>query len=70
MGAVAPAWDKKRTDIPTETFHALHERRGKGKNAWEAEGATEELDICQPALAAAITRDAERLCSQQVKFGE
>lgn len=62
---VAPAWENERTATSTESFHAILEQRSK--NAW-ADGGTRELDICQPALAATITRDAERLCSQQVKF--
>lgn len=66
MVTVAPAWDNERAAVLTGPFLANHEQRSE--SAW-AEEPKRELDICQPALAATITRDAERLCSQQVKFG-
>lgn len=32
----------------------------------ESTDGNRDLDLCRPAMAATITRDAERLCAQQV----
>lgn len=63
MATLAPAWDNERTSI-SDIFQANNGQRDN--NAWGAKGGKHDVDLCQPALAAAITRDAERLCSLQV----
>jgi len=60
MVPVAPAWDNNRTS-PTEPLAS----RGHRNTTVAATGEC-GINLCYPALAAAITQDAERLCSQQV----
>lgn len=70
----ASARDNSRASTSAGPYQAFHGRRSAAGEAADAAAAEEAesrdgnrlVDLCQPALAATITRDAERLCAQQV----
>lgn len=77
MTAVASAPDNSRASTSAGPYQTVYEQRSAVAKAAEAAAREEvesgdgnrDLGFCQPALAATITRDAERLCEQQVSRG-
>ena len=63
MVPIAPAWEDNRPDSIAEPLAGLGQRNTNAATKTERQN-----DLCYPDLAARITQDAERLCSQQVSL--
>lgn len=67
MTATAPAWEDHY--FPASSKPSVVDQGQRTATAAELDANNEEendLDLSKPTLAAAVIRDAERLCLQQV----